>query len=101
MHPPALALETVDSFCSYGKTLDINDPHFVDFAKRTGLRVIQRSAKLQSLFSTVCGWHIVYYMLMRYKRRSLEITYAAFTKMYLIMIILLLGFQKCFYKVIN
>lgn len=70
----------LEFFCSFGRSLESYGSHFVNFVVRHGLRVKQKFVMLQSPLTTVCGWYVVYYMLNRFRKLSVEMIYARFSK---------------------
>lgn len=70
----------LEFFCSYGRSLRSYGIHFVNFLTRHNLKLSQKYMMLQSPFSTLCGWYVVYYMFIREKRRSPYSFYAMFSK---------------------
>lgn len=88
----------LEFFCSYGRPLESYGYHFVNFVRRNRLRVRQKYDMLQSPFSTLCGWYVVYYMYKRKNNFSPDVIYAKFSKNRFNNDLIIRNFKKSFIR---
>jgi hypothetical protein len=69
-------LEFIDS---YGVSISLYPRHFMSFAYKNNLKILESSVMLQSPTSTVCGHYVIHYMFKRLQGCSRRTFYNQFS----------------------
>jgi len=67
-------------FCSYGMGINFYAQHFMNFANRLNLNVVENTKCLQSLNSSSCGYYVIYFLYKMSKGCCLMSVYHYFSK---------------------
>ncbi len=69
----------LEFFDSFGKSISEYPAHFINFARKNSLRILESNIMLQSPLSNVCGHYVIAYVCKRLQGCSRRAFYSQFT----------------------